>query len=88
MIADEIRTAMRSTPFRPFRVHLADGTDVLIHHHDYAWLQPSGLEFYVEDLHGETHFIDTNRVTKLTLAKRGGSTSGDGGRRRKRPRAK
>jgi hypothetical protein len=85
MIADEIRASMRSSPFRPFRVHLADGTDVLIHHHDYAWLQPSGMEFYVEDQDGNTHIINTGQVTKLTRVRPVERRTGGTGHRRRRP---
>jgi hypothetical protein len=85
MIADEIRTLMRSAPFRPFRVHLADGTDVLIHHHDYAWLEPSGTDFYVVDQDGLTHFINTEQVTKLTRTRRADGPKGGTGHRQKPP---
>ena len=66
MLTDEMRSLMRAQPFRPFVVHLSDGTTVNIHHHDYAWLLPSGGELHVEDTQGKVHLINTSQISKLS----------------------
>ena len=65
MIADELRTRLRAEPFKPFTVVTADGAQVHVHHHDYAWLLSMGGEFYVEDAQGKVHHIYTSYITKL-----------------------
>ena len=66
MFTDEIRTLLRGDPFRSFAVHLTDGTVVNIHHHDSAWMLPSGGELQVEDAQGKVHLINTAQVAKLS----------------------
>lgn len=66
MFADEMRSLLRAESFRPFLVHLTDGTTVNIHHHDYAWLLPSGGELHVEDAGGRVHLINTSQIAKLS----------------------
>ena len=68
MLSDEIRSLLRSDPFRQFIVHLTDGTTVSVHHHDYAWLLPSGGELHLEDLEGKVHLINTAQISKVSYA--------------------
>ena len=66
MLIEEIRNRLRAHPFRVFTVHVSDGSQVTIPHHDHAWLLPSGGELHVEDSHGKVHLIDTAQIAKLT----------------------
>ncbi len=66
MLTDEMRSLLRAQPFRPFSVHITDGTVVNIHHHDYAWLLPSGGELHVEDAQGKVHLISTAQISKIS----------------------
>ena len=66
MLIEEIRNRLRAQPFRAFTVHVSDGTQANIHHHDYGWLLPSGGELHVEDSHGKVHLIDTAQISQLT----------------------
>ncbi len=68
MLIDEIRNRLDAQPFRAFTVHVSDGTPVNIHHHDYAWLLPSGGELHVEDSDGRVHLIDTAQIAQLRYA--------------------
>lgn len=68
MLTNELRSLLRAEPFRIFTVHLTDGTTLSIHHHDYAWLLPSGGELHAEDQEGKVHLIDTAHISKLTYA--------------------
>ncbi len=65
MSAQEIRTRLHAEPFQPFTVVTADGAQVYVHHHDFAWLLSMGGEFYVEDREGKVHHIYTSHITKL-----------------------
>ena len=42
-----IRQFLHATPFRPFRVRLADGRSYEVKHPDYAFLSPSGRLLHV-----------------------------------------
>ena len=66
MIAEEIRTRLRATPFKPFTVVTTGGARVLVHHHDYAWVLPTGGEFYVQEPGGKVHLIYTMHIAELT----------------------
>jgi hypothetical protein len=65
VIADELRARLRASPFKPFTVITAAGTRVHVHHHDYAWVLPTGGEFYVQDLEGKVHWIYTHQIAEL-----------------------
>ena len=66
MISEEIRSLLRNSPFRPFTVHLADGKELLIHHHDYAWLLPSGYQLIFEDPAGKVHLVTVAQISEIT----------------------
>ena len=67
MLTEEIRSLLSAQPFHPFFVHLADGTAVNIHHHDYAWLTPGGVMLFVQEAGGRFHLINTAQITKFTF---------------------
>ena len=67
MLIDEIRTLLRAQPFQPFFVHLTDGTILNIHHHDYAWLRPSGLALHLVDPQDKVHIINAAQIAKLSF---------------------
>ena len=66
MWIDEIRNRLRAEPFRAFTVHVSDGSQVNIHHHDYAWLLPCGGELHVEDSLGKVHLLATAQIFQLS----------------------
>ena len=47
-------------------MQVSDGSQVNIHHHDYAWLLPSGGELHVEDSPSKVHLIDTAQISQLS----------------------
>lgn len=65
MIAEELRSRLRTTPFKPFTVVTTGGSQIQVHHHDYAWVLPSGSEFYVQDTAGRVHWIYTTHIAEL-----------------------
>jgi len=66
MIIEELRTQLRTTPFRPFTFHLSDGKEIVVRHQDYAWLLQNGSMLFVEDSTGKVHHISTIHITHLT----------------------
>jgi hypothetical protein len=65
MIADELRARLRAAPFIPFTVVTAGGAKVPVHHHDYAWVLPTGGSFYVQDEQGKVHRIYMEHIVEL-----------------------
>lgn len=65
MITDELRSLLRAQPFKPFTLVTPDGAQVRVHHHDYAWMFPSGSEMFIEDADGRRHIVNASHVTRL-----------------------
>ena len=68
MILDELRTLLRTMPFQPFSIFTGDGREVHVHHHDFAWVLPSGGQAFVEDTAGRVHIINISQITRLSYA--------------------
>lgn len=76
MTTDQLDTVHRAQPFRPFTLHLADGTKHSVSHPELLWRTPGGRTVFVS-LGGEkVAIIDLLLVTKIT--------HGNGVRRRPR----
>jgi hypothetical protein len=67
MRLDTMRDLMGAHPFRPFTVSTGDGREVLVPHHDYAWLNPSGTVLFIEQLNGRGNLIFTDQITRINL---------------------
>lgn len=80
MTIQQLQTVYNAQPFRPFRIHLADGRQVPVEHPDYIMSAPSGRTVFVVEPDDTAHIIDLLLVTDITF-----KASGDGagkGRRR------
>ena len=76
MTADQLDTVHHAQPFKPFTLHLADGTRHSVPHPELLWRTPGGRTIFVS-LGGEkVAIIDLLLVTKIT--------HGNGVRRRRR----
>jgi hypothetical protein len=65
MTIEQMRNAHQTRPFRPFRIHLADGRSFLVRHPDYLSHSPTGRTIIVYG-DGETFSIlDLLLVTEL-----------------------
>ena len=64
MSKDEIKKAIKTTPFRPFSVRLADGTQVTIPTSDHGSISPSGRTLVVFEDDG-TRLIDTTLILEM-----------------------
>jgi hypothetical protein len=76
MTTDQLDIVHRAQPFRPFTLHLADGTSHNVAHPELIWRTPGGRTVFVS-LGGErVAIVDFLLVTKITR--------GNGVRRRRR----
>jgi hypothetical protein len=75
MTTDQFDIVHKAEPFRPFTLHLADGTNHGVTHPELVWRTPGGRTVFVS-LGGEkVVIIDLLLVTKIT--------QGNGARRRR-----
>jgi hypothetical protein len=66
MRAEEIRRLMTSRPFRPFTIHLAEGRQVEVVHHDFALLSPDGRTLLAYGPDSSFNMIDVMLVASIT----------------------
>ncbi len=57
MTRDEIRRAVKATPFEPFTIRLTSGQSYRVNHPDFVMVPPEGriIVVYSEDERGVTH---------------------------------
>jgi len=75
---EKLKNAHEAKPFRPFTIHLADGTTLEVPHPELLWRTPSGRTIFVSKGGEDVAIVDHLLVTQLTV--HNGSASG---RRRK-----
>lgn len=74
MTSEKLTEAIRSQPFRPFRVHLGGGRSLDVRHPDYVMLSPSGRTAAVYGPRDELELIDVFMVQSIEfLPRRNGS---------------
>jgi hypothetical protein len=61
-VLQEIRDLSALTPFRPFRVHLADGRKLDVPHPEFVWLPKPGVFYY---FHADRNFGE--RINPLLI---------------------
>lgn len=62
MRVEEVRQLLRTQPFRPFTILLADGFRLVVSHHDAGVLSSDGRTLYVHDMEQVS-----NRVTLIDV---------------------
>jgi hypothetical protein len=67
MRTDEFRNLCAARPFRPFRVHLADGRSIPVRHQEFAMLAPNGRTAVVYQPDSTFEIIDLLLVTSLAV---------------------
>jgi hypothetical protein len=80
MTIEQLQSAYRATPFRPFVLQLSDGREVPVHSREFIMAVPSGRTVIVCHPDDTTNIIDLLLVTDLEFTKR--SPNGAGKRRR------
>ncbi len=74
MKTSEIREVLRRQPFRPFRIHLADGREFPIEHVDFLLISRTERSIIVADVHGGYEIIDPLLVTSLSMLEEAAQT--------------
>jgi hypothetical protein len=80
MTIEQLEAYYRARPFRPFRLHLADGTSVHVPHPEFLSRTPGGRTITVYTGPESAEILDLLLVTKITVgngsrAKRNGKFS-------------
>jgi hypothetical protein len=76
MTIDQIDKVHKAQPFRPFTIHIADGTEHHIGHPELMWRTPGGRTIFVSAGGEDFSIIDLLLVTKISV--------GNGATRRRR----
>ncbi len=71
MTIEQLRLAHRTRPFKPFRLHLADGTSVAVRHPEMMASSEAGRTVVVNTQGDEFAIIDLLLVTKITFGGNG-----------------
>lgn len=65
MTTEQLSTLHSARPFRPFTIHLADGSSVAVKHPEFLWRTPGGRTVFVSQGGEDVTIIDLLLVTKL-----------------------
>jgi hypothetical protein len=68
MMIEALRSAAEAAPFKPFRLHVSDGTAIDVASADHVSLSPDGEEVLVWGKKGAYFVIDAVHVTKIETA--------------------
>jgi hypothetical protein len=68
MTTEQIRTLHEARPFRPFTIHLADGSSVEVRHPELMLRTQGGRTVFVNTGGEDVAIVDLLLVTKLTLS--------------------
>jgi hypothetical protein len=77
MTSDQLKTLHEAKPFRPFTIHMADGTSVDVNHPELMLRTQGGRTAFVNTEGEKVTIVDLLLVTKLTYS------DGNGRRRRR-----
>ena len=75
MMVDQVRNALHAQPFQPFAIRLTDGTQYVVHHHDWVAIppvdHPREITYYaVMDGRGgdyRTHWISIGLILEIII---------------------
>jgi hypothetical protein len=67
MSTSSIRRLIHATPFRPFKIRLADGRSIPVQHREFIMISPADLDFIVYQPEGGIDIVATNFATGLHL---------------------
>lgn len=63
--SDDLRKMLRSAPFVPLTIHLADGAFFPIPHTDFAMLTPTGRTLYLAVENSPVQVINTKQIVRV-----------------------
>lgn len=67
MHREELRNLMRAQPFRPFTIHLPEGRQVQVVHHDFALLSPDGRTLLAYGPDNSLNMIDVMLIASIEV---------------------
>lgn len=68
MTTEQLRSALRSVPFRPFTIRMADGRTFSIAHPDVLSISPAGRTVVVYHPDDSASIVDLLLMTELELS--------------------
>jgi hypothetical protein len=68
MTIEQLRQVWKADPFRPFRIHLAEGRNIEVNHRDFLMPSPSGRTMIVYQPDDSFNVIDLLLVTDLEVS--------------------
>lgn len=67
MKADELRNLLKKQPFQPFVIHLPEGRQVRVAHHDFALLTPDGRTLVAYETDTSLNIIDVLLISSIQM---------------------
>jgi len=67
MNIEQILEAYRTSPFKPFILHLADGRHVAVNHPEFIMFSPEGDELAIYESDGRKRYVDPKLVTEIDV---------------------
>lgn len=67
MTVDQLRAVQKAKPFRPYKLHLADGDVVEVRHQEFVTMSPSGRTIVVFGQGDEMSIIDLLLVSRIEM---------------------
>lgn len=67
MNVEQFQTVQRAQPFRPYRIHMADGRSLDVHHPDFVARTPTGRTIIVYKPDDTFEVVDLLRVAALEV---------------------
>ncbi len=67
MTIQQLRTAHRATPFKPFTVHMADGRSFSVPHPDFLSMSPTGRTVIIYQEDDNFSILDLLLMTEIEM---------------------
>ncbi len=86
MTVEQLQLMQQARPFKPYRMHLADGRALEVHHRDFVARSPTGRFAIVYEPDGGHQEIDLMLVTSFEVLRNGtrrGRKAGGGGEKQR-----
>ncbi len=75
MTVQQVRAAYRATPFRPFRLHMADGRSFSVPHPDFLSMSPTGRTVIIFQEDEEFSILDLLLMTEIEMTQTANKTA-------------
>jgi len=67
MTVEQLQATQHAKPFRPYRIHMADGRSLDVHHPDFVARSPAGRTIVVYKADDTSEIVDLLLVTSLEV---------------------